>query len=144
MAGQSEYKVPPFNEKAYLVYLFDEYKKAHGNDIRHLDYTRFSNTSIGERSILKKFPELVEHTGDGIKPHAHEWAKEAAARGSLVTLHGDGFFVTLTKEGYAKAYRIKHPILHFCKDYWQWVIGTILTVLNVGAAALRAYLELLP
>jgi uncharacterized membrane protein len=61
------------------------------------------------------------------------WAEKAEHYGLCEFTKMNLIFV-LTEFGYKAGYKYKHPFRHFCKNYWQWLLGSILTFLNVLAA----------
>ncbi|MBV2120507.1 MAG: hypothetical protein KUF74_03540 [Candidatus Thiodiazotropha sp. (ex Ctena orbiculata)] len=105
--------------KKYLIYLYDDYTSVYGESLHNLD--KSGELTLG-RNFADMHPEAIiqldEHTIRNLTPSL---AKELEQRGFART---DSLSVYLTKEGFYEAKRLKHPIYHFLKKHWKWIIGT--------------------
>ena len=129
-----EYKVPPFDERVFLLTLLWDYQFRKGNEIQHIGTHTFETGPDGR--LAQWVPELVENKKEQIrepewskfagsviiKPHAKRWFEEGCALGYVEKT--DKF----TNKGYKKALEYQKPIKSFWERHWKWIIPTIAAV----------------
>ena len=120
---------PEYKEKEFLMYLYDTYTDKYGKDLSELGNYNFGLIPNQNNPMFKKFPQLCENNTISAPLH---WCNKTTTLGYTEypsSDEGNKLRITLTEKGYSKAYSYKHPIKHFCKENWKWLIPVSFSII---------------
>ena len=131
--------LPEYNEKEFLIYLYDNYTDKYGKDLSELGNYSFGLIPTKNNNLCTKFPQLCKNNSTSDPIH---WCDKTETLGytKYCSKYADGlrFSIYLTKKGYQKALKYKHPLKSFLKENYKWVIAVI--VMPIIIVLLRIYL----
>jgi hypothetical protein len=123
------------DEQKLLIAILDKYIEDNGDQLVALDAYQFSSL---DPSLFETVPRI---TKEKVRDRQNSDSRYFGNLKEKEFISGKDiaspFHFRLTKSGYEEGHRLKSPKLHFCKEHWKFLFGSLLTFISVTCAILR-------